>query len=430
MRILHYTLGFPPARSGGLIGYAIDVMNEQINQGNEVYALFPGRLNLINKKMHFKAGSFSNIKTYELINSLPLPIFGGIKTPSDFMMPSSEALFINLLKKVKPDVIHIHTLMGIPKEFFSAAKSEGITIVFTSHDYFGLAPDPSFYYNKRSYDQDNTDAYWRESSKKAYSTKKLRIFQLRCYPVLRKLSKKISSINLKRNSNQIELGKNTEHINTVSEREYGLLRNYYKEIFNLIDKFHFNSTLTKDIYVNNLADLSQKEYQVISITNKDIHIQKEKSTKIKSNKIRIAYMGPQEDFKGFYDYIKLPRLLDRNKYEFHTYGYEVTSKIDGITQHGRYTRNQISDIYRNIDLLVVPSKCKETFGLVALEGMVNQTVVLISENVGAKDLFDKRYCFSNLDELVSMIEKNELTVKPNIKVKDITEHTKEILNFY
>ncbi|SON69878.1 glycosyltransferase [Latilactobacillus sakei] len=281
MRILHYTLGFPPARSGGLVGYAIDVMNEQINQGNEVYALFPGGLNFINRKMQIKSGSFSNIKTFELINSLPLPIFGGIKTPADFMVPTSKMLFINLLKKIKPDVIHIHTLMGIPKEFFSAAKSEGITIVFTSHDYFGLAPDPSFYYNKKSYDQDNTDAYWCESSKKAYSTKKLRIFQLRCYPLLRKLSKKISSINLKGNSNQIELEKNTEHINTVSEREYGLLRNYYKEIFNLIDKFHFNSTLTKDIYVNNLSILSQKEYQVISITNKDIHIQKEKSLKTK-----------------------------------------------------------------------------------------------------------------------------------------------------
>lgn len=31
MKILHYTLGFPPLRSGGLVAYANDIMQEQIN---------------------------------------------------------------------------------------------------------------------------------------------------------------------------------------------------------------------------------------------------------------------------------------------------------------------------------------------------------------------------------------------------------------
>lgn len=428
MRILHYTLGFPPARSGGLVGYAIDVMNEQINQGNEVYALFPGGLNFINRKMQIKSGSFSNIKTFELINSLPLPIFGGIKTPADFMVPTSKMLFINLLKKIKPDVIHIHTLMGIPKEFFSAAKSEGITIVFTSHDYFGLAPDPSFYYNKKSYDQDNTDAYWKKASENAYSTKKLRIFQLKFYPVIRKLIKKIKTISSKKQE-RFQKNSNFNDNNDIPDSEYKLLRNYYKDIFSLIDKYHFNSTVAKKVYENNLEELPKKEYKIISITNKDIYTHQKVLFKTESKKIRIAYVGPNEYFKGFYEFIKLSKLLDAEKYEFHTYGYNVASSIEGIVQHGKYNRNQIANIYRNIDVLVVPSKWKETFGLVALEGKAYQTPVFISNNVGSKDLFESANRFNMIEELTEKIEKYTY-LKQGKHVKNITEHVEELLSFY
>ena len=41
MKILHYTLGFQPQRTGGLVKYAEDLMLEQIAQGYQVAALYP-----------------------------------------------------------------------------------------------------------------------------------------------------------------------------------------------------------------------------------------------------------------------------------------------------------------------------------------------------------------------------------------------------
>lgn len=49
MKILHYTIGFHPERSGGLPRYATDLMNEQVNQGYTVFAFYPGRINFIKK---------------------------------------------------------------------------------------------------------------------------------------------------------------------------------------------------------------------------------------------------------------------------------------------------------------------------------------------------------------------------------------------
>ena len=42
MRILHYCLGFPPFRTGGMTKYCMDLMNEQNKAGHEVALLWPG----------------------------------------------------------------------------------------------------------------------------------------------------------------------------------------------------------------------------------------------------------------------------------------------------------------------------------------------------------------------------------------------------
>ena len=47
MKILHYFLGFPPYRSGGLTKFAYDLMNAQVSDGNEVAALWPGTMTKI-----------------------------------------------------------------------------------------------------------------------------------------------------------------------------------------------------------------------------------------------------------------------------------------------------------------------------------------------------------------------------------------------
>ena len=54
MKILHYTIGFAPERTGGLVGYATDLMIEQKRQHHEVFALYPSSQLFFGKKPRIK----------------------------------------------------------------------------------------------------------------------------------------------------------------------------------------------------------------------------------------------------------------------------------------------------------------------------------------------------------------------------------------
>lgn len=415
MKILHYTIGFSPERTGGLVGYATDLMQEQVNLGHDVYALYPASQFLFGKKIKVKkAGNLGEIKRYKLINSLPLALFGGIASPSDFMQSCDSSRYLNFLKELKPDVIHIHSLIGLHKEFLEVAKDLNIKTVYTTHDYYGLAPLPSFYYNGKSFDESNDNLAWNIMSADALSTKKLRAFQLSFYPTIRKWMKKMNR-NPKHRPYQ-ELSSIEESV------DYSELRNYYTDMFSLLDTFHFNSSLARSIFEKNLPfELNGK---VISITNKTIKRHNiEKNTR---NKKVVAFIGPDEEYKGYFDFLEYVSTIDLNRFEVVTYGHvpnQFAPKY--IKQKGKFLQSELGTIYKNIDILIVPSKWKETFGLVVLEALSYGVTVYASKNIGAKDLLEDYNIFDDLSILDINEERNCSSV-----IKTINEHVVELDSIY
>lgn len=147
LTILHYTLGFSPYRSGGLAKYAKDLMLAQQNLGHSVVALYPGGSTCIHKHCYVhKDKKLGNIPTYEMSNPLPVPLMYGIKNVDSETI--SQGIDLSSLKKmldtVKPDVFHVHTMMGLPLAYLQEMHDRGIRIVYTSHDYFGLCPKVNF----------------------------------------------------------------------------------------------------------------------------------------------------------------------------------------------------------------------------------------------------------------------------------------------
>lgn len=426
MKILHYSLGFPPERSGGLIRYTMDLMGEQIRQGDEVCYLYPGHINVLKNRTYIKADrkhSKANFTPYALVNSLPLPLFGGIKNPNDFMRPVNAKLYLNFLGKIRPDVIHVHTLMGIHKEFFECAQSLGIRIVFTSHDYFGLAPEPNFYYQGRNYDNTNTIKQWMKIGQTAMPTWKLRLFQTSLYPFIRKIARKIKPQKLT-SLDKIQKDVNKNINRTINKNSFELLQRYYKSIFSMISFFHFNSTLALSIYQNNIQ--IDDNYACISITNSSI---KKTNFKIPKKITKIAYIGPYKSYKGFFEFLKLPTLLQDENLEFHVYGSDLAVILpDNIINHGRFDDNELDKIYQNIDLVVVPSLWKETFGFVTIEALSRYKYVLVSQNVGAKDLIDPKFRFSTVNDIPNQLEK--IANYHLQQQKKMSEHYGEINNIY
>lgn len=147
MRIIHYTLGFYPYRRGGLPKYATDLMLEEKRLGHQVIALYPGGVSFLHTSCFVhKDKLYNGIETYELTNPLPVSLAYGIKDIESETISKKLDLnsFNHFLDAVKPQVFHIHTLMGLPLEYLRIIHERQIRIIYTSHDYFGLCPKVNF----------------------------------------------------------------------------------------------------------------------------------------------------------------------------------------------------------------------------------------------------------------------------------------------
>lgn len=178
MHILHYTLGFPPYRSGGLIKYASDLMVAQKDLGHNVCALYPSGMSLFHRKCHICfANKIKEIEVYKIVNPMPVPLLYGVKNIGSFINEKKieKSSFIKLLDDFKPDILHIHTLMGLPKLFLEIAHKKNIKIVYTSHDYYGLCPKVNFINHKGEVCTTPQDFLCKECNENAKSELFLRL---------------------------------------------------------------------------------------------------------------------------------------------------------------------------------------------------------------------------------------------------------------
>jgi hypothetical protein len=147
MKILHYTLGLPPQRSGGLTKYATDLMLRQSGT-HQVSLLYPGRMLFFSKERSIRSNpTYENIAVYELCNPVLVPLLYGVSNPQDIVTDKKQLLpevMEWFCQKVNPDIFHIHTWMGMPIELIAFLKEKRVKIVYTTHDYYGLCPKANF----------------------------------------------------------------------------------------------------------------------------------------------------------------------------------------------------------------------------------------------------------------------------------------------
>uniref|UniRef100_UPI0029311782 glycosyltransferase n=1 Tax=Enterococcus faecium TaxID=1352 RepID=UPI0029311782 len=129
------------------------------------------------------------------------------------------------------------------------------------------------------------------------------------------------------------------------------------------------------------------------------------------------------------EFIEITKSLGNLKYDYHTYGYVPKEKIINLTQHGKFNRAQVKEVYQSMDLIIVPSQWKETFGLIVVEALSFGRPVLVSDNVGSKDCVGLDFTFQNIADIENKISRI-LKTNQRIKLKTLTEHAQELIDFY
>jgi len=148
---------------------------------------------------------------------------------------------------------------------------------------------------------------------------------------------------------------------------------------------HFNSSTTEEVY-RKYIPLSVKG-KVINITHGKIADNRRKK-EFNEDLLKIVYLAPAKPFKG---YIILREALDELWNEgidcFKLTMYNNSNDIrEYMEVKHSFKDEDLEKIFEKSDVLIMPSVWKETYGFTVLEALSYGVPVIISENVGAKDL--------------------------------------------
>lgn len=444
MRIMHYFLGFPPYRTGGLTKYAMDLMRSQISDKHEVMALWPGEIKLFDKKTQIrKRKTIEGINNFELINPLPISLDEGINDCNLYMKTCDRRIYEDFLLRVKSDVIHIHTLMGLHKEFVEVAEALGIKTIFTTHDYFGICPKVTLYRNGMACDNDHGCSDCFMCNEHALSIGKICIMQSPLYRAL-KNSSIVKALRKKHRldffAGEKEL-KSKEDINVSEKNLYKRLRAYYMAMLKKIDIIHFNSSVSELVYKKYITP---KDSRVISITHKDIADNKRICKWNPTEKLSITCLAPAKPSKGF-DILKsaLDNIWNRGNHGFELNLYSpvrITADYMNIKEDG-FSYSELKDIMEKTDVLVAPSIWYETFGFTVLEAISYGVPVIVSDHLGAKDIIGtggiivKAGSVEQLEHAIISLDQERLIylrneIKENVNIKLWSELVEETYQLY
>lgn len=121
---------------------------------------------------------------------------------------------------------------------------------------------------------------------------------------------------------------------------------------------------------------------------------KEKKNKGGNESIKFLFVGQLEKIKGVDRLIKVFQTKRSKNIELHICGkgslaehvIQATKKDDRIFYHGFVLAQDLEKIYRNSDVLVIPSTWEEPFGMVAIEAYYRGLTVIAGNRGGLKEI--------------------------------------------
>lgn len=408
MRILHVCLGNPESHSGGLNRYCNDLMNAQKERGDEVSILHPGTF----LSSHHPYIITAKNHRYILLDGLPTAIFYGIDDPARYMYSSDMQCFQAFLLKLRPDVIHVHSIQGLPFEFFMAATELKIPMLYTTHDFYAICFRGVFSNNEQKHcNGPAPEKCARCNCDAGLSTAKQRILQSEMYAGIKKID------FLRRKAAQHV--PNSDHVEnrcrcvSVEEVEaFQKLIQYNRKIVECFSMIHCNSNLSESFYQAYFPSIQMK---VLPIT----HGGMTQNSHSSHNRYHIGYLGGPARNKGWEELLQAARWLSQQdnlpEWSLLMYGGsfpEMDGLPDNIHFCGTFHPGESERVWDNLDIMVVPSTSVESFGFVVLEALCHGIPVIASDAVGAKDYLPAEWIYPR-DQVDVLAEKLRTWLSPD-----------------
>lgn len=241
----------------------------------------------------------------------------------------------------------------------------------------------------------------------------------------------------------------------MKEDSYKSLSSMYEQMFELCDVVHCNSELAREVYQQHLPKV--ENYAVRAITHSAVEDNRVER-KYENKTLKLVFVGNASTYKGFDMLIcVLGELLFEGvkNWELDVWGSAPVSLtelseldsdeilIKRVKFRGSFVADELSRVFNEDCLLVVPSLWNETFNLCTLEALSFGSPALVSQTVGAKDIiaeYDKSFVFVDRadlkQKLATLIQDHTALVEFNKRIREqewkhsIKDHSARIIELY
>ncbi|WP_283676434.1 glycosyltransferase family 4 protein [Clostridium perfringens] len=329
MRILLINTYYYPEIIGGAEISVKKLAEGLVLKGHDVFVIANGKNKIeeINKVKIYRLPfvKFNNIKVVG-------NIYRKISSINNIFFKSSLK---NLVKEIKPDVIHVNNLYYISPIIWSIGKQINIPIIQTIRDYYLTCPKSTLLCDGE------------------------------------KCNTKMSICKLYNYLNKIKF-KDVDIITAPSNFTLNLFKNE-----NLIDE-------KKSICIYNSIDILKEDEKIISI-------RKERKNNLN---FKLVYLGALVKHKGIRELIDVFNDIKVNNIELHIAGdgeekdfVEKHSLSDKrIKYHGKLNEKEVQKLLQNSDILIAPSIWYEPFGRVIIDAYKFGLPVIASNLGGLSEI--------------------------------------------
>lgn len=379
MKICQVVHGYPPDERTGVENYTEGLTREFVARGHEVH-VFTRRTNPhhadLSRQVEKRRGSFVH---WLITNTIP-----GNATEA-LEPPGSSREFGRFLDEVRPDVVHFQHVIKLGIGYLDEAHERGIPVVYTTHDFFSichrftlLRPDL-----QNCSARLDSDACARcDRAIELLSGFDLGDFQLGVLPDELTVEQHTELARVL--NGEAEFADDSLE---VARRELDRLR---FEAFRKVDHFISPSRHLADVLIEAGFDAERFEASSNGLDTEDLQAL-EPSEWQAPEKLRLGFFGGLSKHKGVQDLLEaFDGLQDVCELTIHGYTTDADhlARLQGLaervgaTMAGSYHRDDIADLYRSIDAIVVPSIWSENQPLVIQEAFAAHRPV-VTANYGA-----------------------------------------------
>lgn len=454
------TDGKYPEHINGVSIYVHYLAEEMVKNGHDVHIFHHIKSSLLKRTEIIQANEKGI--TYHGLDHSPMAFSEAIIHPQRSCHEEEiEQIFADLLMEIDPDIVHFHEFHRTPSNCIDICHVRHIPTLVTLHDYWFICPRTQLFTLDESLcegpdEGKNCVVNCLAGDFVTRQYRKMTTLLPDAYPVrwirrLRNMYKRIKGEPLGQNS--FDPAAKKRNVYSKNKRLIEAFR--AREALNRLALLKANLILTvsasvKEVFVRHGID--QERIVVNQLGVKSVDWIRKRVRSFAHYPVRFGFLGHLGPLKGVQLVIQAARSLPPEKTEFLIFGggndetrhdFKMgTRDLSHCKYMGRYNYERLNDIFDAFDMLIIPSMCRETLGMIGLEAQAAGIPVIASDIGGMRDyithglnglLFQvgdvnalKRQIHTILDSPQRIEEMSRQAIQP----KRIEQNARELIGYY